>query len=336
MERSLPQDRIWISPAMLTKSSPGDPQGTPPSAATRARWTERKRLSAAAPEFYPGHDAVNVPEQSVTQTGPISPNDSATSIEYRPSFDSTDLNDSENEAERSDPDASTVYTNAQTLPYDQWSLDSDEAYTTNSRVWVAPKTAELETWQKTRGNLQRMSLIPKSPNLPTTFSDWLQHRADFLDFQTRQMRATMKKKEELHRMQGTLESKFVEAKQPFGNYTFGDGMSPVLGERSIWSPWPVDASTYDPAPWPSIQEMKEEGDERHTSGYGRFLALPRVPGNSTVNHKQRNRVIANPLDEVWRRPVEGGTDDADEVDLDSEYMRFLLGKQMLEILKDVD
>ena len=56
------------------------------------------------------------------------------------------------------------------------------------------------------------------------------------------------------------------------------------------------------APWPSYEEMKEEGNERNTSQYRRFLALPREPCNDTVNWKQRKAIPMLPFDEVWKLP----------------------------------
>lgn len=48
--------------------------------------------------------------------------------------------------------------------------------------------------------------------------------------------------------------------------------------------------------------MREEGDERHTSQFGRFLALPRNPGNETVTYKQRSVVRQHHFDRVWEVP----------------------------------
>lgn len=334
MEHPLPQDRIWISPAMLRRPSSEDSKATRSLATGRAGRHKHTRLSAEAPEFYPVIDASQATDPKLGSTGYTSQHTSplGTRITLTPDMKDHSLYD--NGKEMTTSDTTIGCTDTQMVPFDQLSFDSEEAYTTNSRVWVAPKTAEVEKWQKTKGNLQRMSLIPKSPNLPKTFSEWLQHRTDFLDLQAKELREILRRKEKIKREQVRQDSKPVRANQPFQEEGFQDGRSPVLARRSIWSPWPDIVSGYEPAPWPSIQEMKEEGDERHTSGYGRFLALPRVPGNPTVNHKQRNRVEANELDKVWVEPIGGRYNNVEKKDYDYEHMRLLLGKDMLDALKD--
>ena len=319
---------------MLRRPSSEDSKATEFGARRRAGRHEKKRLSAEAPEFHPVKYTRHVATPHPNSTGFTSPDDSPLSTRNTITLDTKDQSTYENTEVVTTSDTTTGCTNTQMVPFDQLSFNSDEAYTTNSHVWVAPKTAELERWQKTKGNLQRMSLIPKSPNLPTTFSEWLQHRTDFLDLQAEELKETVKKKERIRNEELQLDFTPAKVKEPYGGEGFPDGRSPVLARKSIWSPWPDKKPGYEPAPWPTIQEMKEEGDERHTSGYGRFLALPRVPGNPTVNHKQRNRVEANELDQVWVDPLGKRNDGMEEEDYDNEHMRFLLGKEMLEALRD--
>ncbi|KAL8687092.1 MAG: hypothetical protein Q9224_005255 [Gallowayella concinna] len=79
--------------------------------------------------------------------------------------------------------------------------------------------------------------------------------------------------------------------------------------ETIWCPWDEATENHPQAPWPAKEEMREEGDERHTSQFGRFLALPRNPGNETVTYKQRSVVRQHHLDRVWDVP---GLDDEGE------------------------
>ena len=63
----------------------------------------------------------------------------------------------------------------------QWSSPtwSDEGI--SARVWVSPYIAEYERWMVVKANLKTMELIPRSPFVPRSFSEWLIHRAEMID-----------------------------------------------------------------------------------------------------------------------------------------------------------
>ena len=71
--------------------------------------------------------------------------------------------------------------------------------------------------------------------------------------------------------------------------------------------------------------MREEGDERHTSQFGRFMGLPRNPGNETVTYKQRSPVKQFFVDRVWEVP---DPEDVGE-EFEDEVMEELLGGKMM-------
>lgn len=54
-----------------------------------------------------------------------------------------------------------------------------------ARVWVSPQIAEYERWMTVKANLKTVELIPRSPYVPRTFSDWLIHRAEMTDIKVR-------------------------------------------------------------------------------------------------------------------------------------------------------
>lgn len=84
-----------------------------------------------------------------------------------------------------------------------------------------------------------------------------------------------------------------------------DGTSTVLGMPTVWTGVQAGLNpNREVAPWPGAEEFREEGDERHTSQFGRFLPFPRYGGNSTVNYKQAKFMPAEVLDRV--NPVPGG------------------------------
>lgn len=187
--------------------------------------------------------------------------------------------------------------------------------------------AEQEKFDIARTNLERMEFIPRSPFVPRTMDEWLAHRIAF---------AEDAKQDELKRLSDkqaastpTIISARVRVLLPFCGKRFGDNRSAVLGLKSTWTLWYEPTESYPQAPWPSPEEMKEEGDERNTSGFGRFPALPRVPGNETVAWKQKNVIVPYPFDGVWKLPkIEKGQPTYNE-----SAMSELIGEEMTKALR---
>ena len=202
----------------------------------------------------------------------------------------------------------------------------DQMSYTSSKTWVAPKMAEQEKFDITRTNLERMEFIPRSPFVPRTMDEWLAHRIAF---------AEDAKQDELKRLSDKQAASGpaiiggrVRVLLPFCGKHFRDNRSAVLALKSTWTPWYEPTELYPQAPWPSLEEMKEEGDERNTSGFGRFPALPRVPGNETVVWKQKNVIVPYPFDGVWKLPkIETGRPTYNEV-----IMNEWIGDEMTKAL----
>ncbi|MCJ1453570.1 hypothetical protein MMC28_003917 [Mycoblastus sanguinarius] len=208
---------------------------------------------------------------------------------------------------------------------------------TNSRTWVNPRMAEGERWLQVEENLKKMELIPRSPFVPHTFDQWIAHRQGRLE----DVGAEQAKK--LARMQEHLKPRHPDLPPPgkkvhigpaFGGKRFNDGRSAVLAIPTVWCSWYKPTVERPQALWPCVEEMKEEGDERKTSGFRRFPGLPRVPGNETVVWKQKNVVQALLFDEVWRLPTAESVAaakvkaDAEE----TERMEELLGEGLLDAI----
>jgi len=154
-----------------------------------------------------------------------------------------------------------------------------------------------------------------SPFVPKTFGEWIEQRKERANDHAKEGR------QQLYAMQEhKLQPRHPDLPPPgdmtpitvaFGGKQFTKGRGAVLSEETIWTPSGLkDRADLAPpreerpeAPWPTYEEMKEEGNERNTSGYRRFLALPRVPGNDTVNWKQRTVLHQLPFDEIWRLPT---------------------------------
>ena len=93
-----------------------------------------------------------------------------------------------------------------------------------------------------------------------------------------------------------------EMARVFGGRTFGNNNVGILGHPTIWARGWTATKDHPEAPWPGPQEFREEGDERHTSNYGRFLPIPRVPGNRTVAYKQKPWTPVESFDRIMHVP----------------------------------
>ena len=197
---------------------------------------------------------------------------------------------------------------------------------TNSKSWVAPKMAEQEKFAVVLENLTRMEFIPRSPFVPRTMNEWLAHRVALAeDTRKTEMRKLADKEAAYGSGPGSGRVRIGPA---FGGKQFHDNRSPVLAMETIWSPWYQPTEEHPQAMWPSLEEMKEEGDERNTSGFGRFPALPRVPGNETVVWKQKNVITPYPFDRVWDLPKL----ETEEKINDEQAMEEMIGEDLLQSL----
>ena len=180
------------------------------------------------------------------------------------------------------------------------SLSSNSKMThTNSNTWISTDLAEKDRWDTVEKSLKRMR-FDRSPFVPADLDGWLEHRAAYADCQAATGKRRLIQKERLFKA-GSPTRRYA-IRVAFGGRTFSGNRGFVLSHCSMWSPWFVASGTRPIAAWPVIEELKEEGDERHTSGFGRFLPIPRVPGNETVAWKQKAFVPASPMDCVYPVP----------------------------------
>lgn len=186
--------------------------------------------------------------------------------------------------------------------------------------------AEQEKFAIVLENLTRMEFVPRSPFVPTNLSEWLAHRVAFAEDTRKAEMRKLANREAAH--ESGLGTGRVRIGPAFGGKRFRDNRSSVLAMESVWSPWHQPTEVYPQALWPSPEEMKEEGDERNTSGFGRFPALPRVPGNETVVWKQKNMITPFSLDRVWELP----TLEKEKPTEDKLEMEELIGENLLKKL----
>ena len=199
---------------------------------------------------------------------------------------------------------------------------------TNSLTWIKPKNAVEEQWEKVNANLRKMELNTRSPFVPQSYTEYLAHLRGLRE------ESVIKQKKRMEYLRRNLEIdlEITKIHSAFGGRSFNDGNSGVLCLPTIWSTCRLITVQRPEAPWPCREEMKEEGDERNTSGFRRFPALPRVPGNVTVNWKQRSVLPQLPLDQVWLRPTAESLaetqSDADDVE-EAGKMTDMLGSSLL-------
>ena len=206
-------------------------------------------------------------------------------------------------------------------------------------------------------DLLSMGLIKRVPGkpdsgsfvVPRNFEQWLRFRADCTEDALVENTAQIRQKSfEGEASEGLLRiysvddvhgcptpihrsGKRVKINRAMGGKSYRDGRGTVLARPSTWSPWYQPTDERPEARWPCIEEMKEEGDERHTSAFGRFPALPRVPGNPTVMWKVKPVIPPLPFDEVWKLPNKDTWAELHRQKLkdpDESYMEGLLGPSL--------
>jgi hypothetical protein len=126
--------------------------------------------------------------------------------------------------------------------------------------------------------------------------------------------------------------------------TLATNFSAVLSMRTVFSPGFRNGKDVF-APWPSRSEMKYEGDDRIATDplHRRFLGVPRVEGNETVNWQHRNVIEQYPLEDWYIIPTESEADwkahHVPEMEADNESVEEawqLISRELYEMLDPVD
>ncbi|KAI9804683.1 MAG: hypothetical protein M1833_006758 [Piccolia ochrophora] len=244
-------------------------------------------LSAASEETYnsqsPEHHVLQQPSQAEKshQTG----SNTVQSPETAPSSDHVSMT----KKEYHDP----------IMDVDQAELDMHSFTLT----WISAEEKEFQRFKGVSSRLIRMA--PDSFVIPRTFSEWLAHRVAVLEANKR---ALLRKISNRQAMIG-----IPKVMPIFGGKIFSGDRGTVLSQQTIWTPC-ATASQSKGAAWPSMQEMKWEGDDRAKTGVRRFPPIPREPGNETVAWHQLRAQKANDLDQVRKVPTREDIEDATSVD----------------------
>ena len=168
-----------------------------------------------------------------------------------------------------------------------------------SKTWKSNDAKEKEQYARLATLLHHF--VPDSPFVPRIYSIWVEHRAAMNAMEMENMKRNIAIKQSRNTVAAKLAIKPV-----LDGKTFDDNRSAVLSYETIWAPWSFPTDKHPEALWPDRTEFQHEGDDRAKSDVGRFLPLPRKPGNETVNWKAREQVRPyRPLDHVGMLKEDG-------------------------------
>jgi hypothetical protein len=171
-----------------------------------------------------------------------------------------------------------------------------------SKTWKSNDTKEKDQYSRLSTLLHHF--VPESPFVPRSYPVWVQHRAMMNAMEM----DDMKKNIAIKQSRNTAAAKVV-IKPVLDGKTYNDNRSAVLAHETIWASWSTPTDEHPEALWPDRTEFQYEGDDRAKSDVGRFLPLPRKPGNETVNWKSREQVQPyRPLDHVGMFKEDGTPD----------------------------
>lgn len=174
-----------------------------------------------------------------------------------------------------------------------------------SRTWISPDAQHHHEFQIIRNAMKR--LFKYSEVAKWKFEDYIAHREAMLASQKARLAKVVAQRE----LERNLRAPPMEADKAKAlnrllpgeqNLAMVGNVGRVLGEKTIWcTDWTKGKEEI--SPWPSLAEMKWEGDDRAKTGVGRFLALPREPGAPGIPWNQLQVVEQYPIDQVGRIPT---------------------------------
>ena len=167
-----------------------------------------------------------------------------------------------------------------------------------SYSWKSPNFTVKNQWKRLESSLRRMR-FDRCPAIPHDLEEFIGHLADI----ARDNANYAADKLAINEIDKMVNERI--GRQPtiaFDSIWFGEGRVGVLGIKSIWARGWTPEKDHPIAHWPDAQELKEEGDERHTSNFGRCMPMLRCPGNETVNWKQLPELKQYPFDQVMHVP----------------------------------
>lgn len=208
---------------------------------------------------------------------------------------------------------------------------------TNSRTWRSPEVVEKEAWDRKYKALKRA--YPKTNIFDEGF-DLKAHQAAIAaeEKERQEVAATYEANVIANRKRLDLPPP-APLKPAFGGKTFSTNYSNTLSWQTVFCPQYQSGREDVVAPWPAPAEMKYEGEERISTValHRRFLGIPRVPGNETVNWQHLSAVPQYPLDNNY---VILSSDDIffrnhyiEQLEPSDEEGKEVLGTDIMEMLR---
>ncbi|KAF2447254.1 hypothetical protein P171DRAFT_355495 [Karstenula rhodostoma CBS 690.94] len=204
----------------------------------------------------------------------------------------------------------------------------------SSRTWVSSEAQLHQEFIIIRNSMRR--LFKNSEVAKWKLQDYTAHKEGMLASKKAALDRAVKQKELERAVQAPHPdpkrddsiSKFI----PESNLYMKGNLSRVLGMKTIWClDWQHNKDEI--APWPTLPEMKWEGDDRAKTACGRFLPLPREQGAPTIPWGQLQVVEQYPLDQVQCIPtMEDVYLPVDEIE--EEDIPQLLNQELLDALDE--
>ncbi|KAI8934951.1 hypothetical protein NX059_008618 [Plenodomus lindquistii] len=193
----------------------------------------------------------------------------------------------------------------------------------NSRTWVSPDVQAQEDFLIIRNSMRRQ--FKHSDVAKWKLADYVAHREAMVASQAGRLARKLEQREPAptksyavipESTQDSLKKWGID-----GNFNEDGNTGRVLGEPTIWCrDWQNGKDEI--APWPSMAEMKWEGDDRAKTGVGRFLPLPREQGPPSLAWNSLPVVEQYPMDQIAKIPT---MEDVylpvdDQIEEDKEYL----------------
>ncbi|GAB7360441.1 hypothetical protein MBLNU230_g8395t1 [Neophaeotheca triangularis] len=209
-------------------------------------------------------------------------------------------------------------------------------YTPSTYTLTAP-----DNYHKRRLNAARQLICPRSPIYTADF-DYTTHAHEWSLGETRRLQTLATYASSIHHLRLSRDLPAPPPlRQAFDGQLPAFPIGPVLGLPTIFThTWRLGKEAI--APWPSKHEMTYEGDGRIATDriHRRFLPLPRVLGNETVNWQQRRLVEAEALDYRYEHPGHEGVFfwqfEVAELEFSEEEAREVLGGELMALLDPLD
>ncbi|KAL6858405.1 hypothetical protein J3F83DRAFT_750701 [Trichoderma novae-zelandiae] len=146
-----------------------------------------------------------------------------------------------------------------------------------SKRWISSETKERKAFQKMMMNLQFMK-ADHSPFVPKTPAELTRFKISLAEAKRQKLAQEVSILEEKNRQRELARaSGILLVSQPrvalFNGRDMGDELSPVFAARNCFNKQDT-GEVNKRAGWPSLVELKEDGDRR--AKCGRFLPLPRI------------------------------------------------------------